>query len=163
MKGYDHMKKFLVFNLFVIFVIIIFIWSIPIINNEIKTVKYGDEFYDSYKQSNMINSIKSYKVLEYSDSKSKVYYISVYNKSESGFVFHFEKSGEKWSMIGYDCIWSETGSAESFIWPYFYHSPEGLIYFMIIVIGCLVATILITLILYIFKSKWEHNFWLLCS
>ena len=52
------------------------IWGVSVLRCEILTNSCGDEFAEGYKQCNMIGDIEYLKVLDYSDSSARVYYVS---------------------------------------------------------------------------------------
>jgi len=103
-------KKFMV-----IVIIIIVMLIVPYIRVEILTLKYGSEFVNLYGASNMIDGIEYFKVMDYSETYAKVYYVSKGRYSGNMFIF-VQKDGH-WILDNWETIWSETGSADSFMWP----------------------------------------------
>ncbi len=71
----------------------------------------------------MIGDIDYLRVLDYSDEFARVYYVSK-NKAV-GDVVAFEKKDDDWLYSRWDTIWSDTGSASSVIWPYWWHFLYG--------------------------------------
>lgn len=67
----------------------------------------------------MIDSIEYLRVLNYNKKKStaKVLYIAAEHSSAN--IFYFKKKNGLWIMDSWDTIWSKTGSADDFIWPYY--------------------------------------------
>lgn len=61
------------------------------------------------------------KVLEYNDQSARIYYI----QNNAGFKIDFIKYNDAWILETWGVLWAKSGSAEAFIWPYFYHSAEG--------------------------------------
>ncbi|MBQ7573975.1 MAG: hypothetical protein IJT23_06915 [Clostridia bacterium] len=56
------------------------------------------------------------KVLKYSSDSAKVYAVSEY---QNGSVYYFKCDSENnWKFDYSDTIWSKSGSADNFIWPY---------------------------------------------
>ena len=101
----------------VIFVLVILALLIvsPYIKSEYLTFKYGHEFNGLELQTNMLDSYKYFKVLEYSEQEAIVFYVS-----DTGDVITFSKeNSEQWSMQEWRTIWSNSGSADSFFWPYY--------------------------------------------
>ena len=95
-----------------VFLLILFT---PYLKAEILTAKYGKEFYGLQKQTNMLNESDYYKVLSYSNDLAKVFYVS-----DTGDLLTFEKdSGGKWKYSEWKTVWSDSGSASEFIWPYY--------------------------------------------
>ncbi|MBQ9536059.1 MAG: hypothetical protein IJU78_09480 [Clostridia bacterium] len=81
------------------------------------TLFYGDEFAKEYTQTGMIDGIEYYRVIEYSNSEAKVIYIIEDHKAAD--MIFFVKNNGKWKLQEWTCLWSKTGSADSFFWPYY--------------------------------------------
>jgi hypothetical protein len=111
------MKKILI----CILIIVLISWLFPFVKNEILTLRYGSEFFGLQKATNMIDDVKYLKVLYYSKEIARVYYFDIYG----GDIIEFIKQDNKWEMNKWDTIWSKTGSADNFKWPYIYHSTGG--------------------------------------
>ena len=79
---------------------------------EYLTSKYGDEFKDGYRQTNMIDSIEYLKVLEYDIQYAKVLYID----GAADYIW-FKKENNQWIMEKWDTVWSDSGSADGITWP----------------------------------------------
>ena len=94
------------------------IWFCSLAKCEYLTYKYGDEFpYSSVQSYTMFRTPDYHKVIQYTDTTAKIYYVS---HGRGGDVVYFkrERVGDAWSFDKWDTIWSGSGSAESFIWPY---------------------------------------------
>lgn len=91
---------------------------IPYIKVEILTYLYGKEFDGLDKQTNMLVGSEYYKVFSY-DSKhfARVYYIDKDHTSRN--LITFTKEDGAWKLYQWDTIWSSSGSADSFMWPYY--------------------------------------------
>ncbi|MBR5310160.1 MAG: hypothetical protein IKU42_03450 [Oscillospiraceae bacterium] len=110
-------KKNIIFIIFIVIVLPLIVWGVSILKCEILTSFYGDEFVNQEKISNTIGKTEYLKVLEYSDSSARVYYIS--HDFLSGEVFTFINENEEWFVDEWEkTIWSKHGSADDFIWPY---------------------------------------------
>ena len=109
------MKK-ICFRIFLAFIVLfMLIWGIAILKCEILTYKYGYQFNTIYQENTMIGEIEYFKVLEYSDTYARVYYVS----KNSGNVLTFSKKSGEWKYDKWEqTVWSKTGSADDFIWPY---------------------------------------------
>ncbi len=90
-------------------------WAGSIIRCEILTSRYGQQFEGLYEQTHMIDEVDYWKVMEYSDSAARVYYVT---KQVYGNIITFEKQNGQWQMKVWECVWSHYGSADDFIWPY---------------------------------------------
>lgn len=92
-------------------------WGISIIKCEILTHRYGEQFSEIYRENTMIGEIDYFKILNYSDSEARVYYVSE-NRS-GGDILIFEKEGDLWVYRSWErTVWSKFGSADGFMWPY---------------------------------------------
>lgn len=96
-----------------IFLLILFF---PYLKAEFLTAKYGHEFDGLQKQTNMLPESKYYRVLSYSYDIAKVFYVS-----NSGDLLIFNKdSNGGWKYSEWKTIWSTSGSAGEFMWPYYH-------------------------------------------
>lgn len=128
------------------------IWFYPYAHNELLTWKYGKEFIGLQESTNMIGEVEFLKVLAYSNNSARVYYVG-----NSGNILSFIKNNNVWQMKSWDTIWSETGSAEAFIWPYFYHSSEGIAVFIFIgFLALLMIVFLYGVVVLLKKIKTHH-------
>ena len=105
-------KTYLIICICFVFLLILFT---PYLKVEFLTMKYGKEFYNLQKQTNMLLESEYYKVISYSKDLAKVFYVS-----DTGDLLTFEKdSSDKWECVEWKTVWSESGSASEFIWPYY--------------------------------------------
>ena len=94
---------------------LLLILFVPYIKAEILTVKYGDEFVGLQKQTNMLSEAEYYRVISYSCDVAKVFYVS-----SSGDLLTFKKDATgAWKFCEWKTIWSDSGSASEFMWPYY--------------------------------------------
>ncbi len=109
------MKKFLLIILAVIFLVFICFWFASYYKYETLTNKYGAPFAELYKETNMIDEIDYYKVMEYSENNATVYYVT---RNAYGNLMYFEKKADQWELKSWITVWSSSGSASGFMWPY---------------------------------------------
>ena len=102
----------------IIVMILLIVLFFPYIKAEYLTAKYGDEFDDGYEQTGMINGIEYFRVVEYNDSKAVVCYI-IENHSSLVKIWFERNDDNVWEEVSWDCVWSKTGSADNFCWPYY--------------------------------------------
>lgn len=91
---------------------------------EILTLFYGNQFEDLYNASGWVDSLTYFKVMKYSKYKADVYYADLDSTDDTTgatFLYHFQKDSGQWVLDSWECIWSEGGSADKFIWPYYFH------------------------------------------
>jgi len=74
----NQMKKFVISIVSILVLCLLLVWIVPYIQCEILTAKYGDEFMDLEKSIQMIDEADYLKVLEYSETFARVYYVSGY-------------------------------------------------------------------------------------
>ncbi len=109
-------KQFYIVSIILLVLFIILgILFFPYLKAEYLTKKYGKEFEHGYEQTRMIESIKYFKVIEYSDSESKVVYIS----EESVNIVIFKREDDQWNLKSWNTVYSWSGSADEFMWPYY--------------------------------------------
>lgn len=108
------MKKIIIMIAVVIAIVVLF-WIGSFIRCEILTAKYGQKFSELYELTNMIDKIDYLKVIEYSGDSACVYYVTKYS---FGNMITFVNHDNNWDMANWETIWSKSGSADGFIWPY---------------------------------------------
>lgn len=109
------MKKMLIIMLIVFLSSPVFIWSASIIKCEMQTFQHWKEFEGLEESTNMISNSETIKVLYYTNMNARVYY----KNREGGDVLKFIKQDGKWVLDKWEkTIWSRTGSADGFMWPY---------------------------------------------
>ena len=108
-----YLKKILLVGVF----LIVFYWGGSILKCEVLTLLHGDEFSIAYKDMTMLGEMDDWKVLQYSDPYARVYFVS--KDRAGGDILSFTKSGDAdWKYVSCDTVWSKTGSAEGYMWPY---------------------------------------------
>lgn len=70
-----------------------------------------------YENIGMIEGIEYYKVMEYTEDEAEVLCVSKGHGSTN--LCKYKKRGNSWCLDEWECIWSKTGSADSFIWPFY--------------------------------------------
>lgn len=88
---------------------------LPYLKVEILTLRYGKDF--ERKEYNMITSISYCKVMEYRKNYAEVLYVS---KGKATIIVKYERDDNgEWVDSYWECIWSSSGSADGFIWPFY--------------------------------------------
>ena len=65
----------------------------------------------------MIGEPAYWKVLSYNEKTARVYFVE--EDGASGNILVFEKQGNDWTYYMWETtVWSRTGSASAFVWPY---------------------------------------------
>lgn len=85
---------------------------------EILTWQHKSEFYSRYDLTGMVDDIEYCKVMSYSKEYAEVYYVT--KDKEAGLLYSLilDENGE-WQLDSWDAVWSKSGSADDFIWPYY--------------------------------------------
>lgn len=81
---------------------------------EILTLLHGHEFKDAYKEDTMLREQSNWKVLDYSATYARGYYVD----EQGGDILEFTRQGDQWAFAKWETIWSKTGSADEIMWPY---------------------------------------------
>lgn len=92
-------------------------WLGSIAKCEFFTLIHGDKFEDGYLETGWFNDIRSFKIIEYSQTEATVYYVDA--DRTVGFTIQFFKNqSNHFEIKSWDTVWSKSGSADGFIWPY---------------------------------------------
>ena len=107
----------------IIFLIVAFFvyWGISVLKCEYLTHKYAHEYVDIVLDGCEPERLDKIKVLNYDDGYVRIYYVlDYYGTTEPGYGFVAEiKNGERIRPdLMDDCVWSDYGSADDFVWPY---------------------------------------------
>lgn len=135
------MKKYKKVFIIVIIVLLPFLiyFLIPYLEVNILTSKYGAEFSSLYSKNGFYNNIEYLKIFQYrgekvdmvylykddlkkeldvlNDDYAVVLYIEENHSSAALFIF-YDANGE-WELSSWDVIWSFSGTADGFMWPYY--------------------------------------------
>lgn len=113
-------------------------WLLPYLRYEYLTLQYGNSFAELQNSTHMIDEVDNLKVLTYSDSHARIYYIG-----NTGDILTFRKVNGSWELEdgSWVTVWSKTGSADGIIWPYFYHSSEGILIFTLLCFSLVIVLI----------------------
>lgn len=97
-------------------------WLSSIAVCEYNTYKYGEIFRnikiqdiggEGYFKDNKM------KILKYHTDNAEVYVVRESELNKVGNIYYFKCDNDNnWEFDYYDTIWSNTGSADKFIWPY---------------------------------------------
>ncbi len=131
-------SKKIVFIISIIFIAVLFIFK-PYYSVYSLTQKYGSEFSELYKDNGFYEDIEYFEVFKYrneevdirclnnkklksalenlNDDYAVVLYVEENHSSASLFIF-FDKDGQ-WELLDWYLVWSYSGSADGFMWPYY--------------------------------------------
>ena len=120
------MKKRIAVILIIILLSPILYWGLSLAKCEILTAMYGHYFDEDSMVISYIGDIDYIKLLEYSENKAKVYYVS--DGKTFGTIHTFSKENGEWCYDDwYWAMWTTNGgNASEFVWPYWWHTlyPE---------------------------------------
>ena len=115
------MKKIKIVVLVIISAFVLY-WIFSIAMCEYNTCKYGEIFRNTKIHDiggeGYLNDC-NIKVIKYNKDYAKVYAVFENAQNEVGLVYYFVKTENgDWVFDYYDAVYSTTGSADGFIWPY---------------------------------------------
>ena len=115
------MKKIKIVVLIIISAFVLY-WISSIAMCEYNTHKYGEIFRNTKIHDiggeGYLNDC-NIKVIKYNNDYAKVYAVFENTQNEVGLVYYFVKTENgDWVFDYYDAVYSTTGSADGFIWPY---------------------------------------------
>ena len=111
------MKKRRKIIIVTIILLIFLFFIIPYVKVECATLLHGDEFSDLYTETHMKDDISYLKVMGYDKKSASIYYVEKEHKG--AILCEFTKQGGEWRLNVWKTIWSKSGSADGFIWPYY--------------------------------------------
>ena len=92
-------------------------WVGSILKCELLTSQYGQQFVGLQEQTHMLGELDYLKVLDYSASAARVYYVG--SNRSGGDILKFTKQDGDWTYLEWEkTVWSKSGSADAFMWPY---------------------------------------------
>ena len=105
-------KRMAIIIIVSVFIIALFF---PYLKAAYLTLLHGEEFEGLELQTHMLNEARYFRVLEYSENEATVFYVS-----DTGDLITFVKNeSDQWTIQCWKTIWSTTGSADEFYWPYY--------------------------------------------
>ena len=116
-------RKRVLFIISAVLMVLIAIWILSLIKNDILTLKYHDDFAQAYTQNTMLGEMEYFKILHCDDNTAEVYYVSQGMKDAN--VLSFENHNGTWTQTSWQTIWSTSGSASGVIYPYWWHFIYG--------------------------------------
>ena len=117
MGDYLIMKRFFIITIFIIVIILLSIWIFAIAKCEYLTYRYGAQFENAYVGHTMFETPDYHKILEYSETRAVVYYVSWFGCGNT-VVFERQDAQSSWEFVSWNTDWSSSGSADGFVWPY---------------------------------------------
>ena len=116
-------RKRVLFIISAVLMVLIAIWILSLIKNDILTLKYHDDFAQAYTQNTMLGEMEYFKVLSCDENIAEVYYVS--KGMTDANVLTFENNNGVWQETSWKTIWSTSGSASGVIYPYWWHFIYG--------------------------------------
>ena len=104
-----------IITILIVFVLLLVIFF-PYLKAEVLTFQHGSEFEGLEQQTKMLAEARYYKVLSYTENTATVFYVS-----DTGDLITFRRDSQgNWQYTDWVTIWSNTGSADEFYWPYYH-------------------------------------------
>ncbi len=123
-------KRIVIWTLALILIFPCLFWCGCLIKNYTLTVMYKDEIHNMQfvGQEEPLPEFDWYRITSYSDEKIEIYFVNTLEKNTDreykfGGKMIFTKTPNGWyhtDMID-SILWSGAGSADNYIWPYWYH------------------------------------------
>lgn len=124
----------------IIIILLIVCLFIPYFVANDLTKKYGAEFSNLYSENGFYSNIEYLRVLQYRDKKVNIYYLDndrlkkeltslgndyavvlyIEENHSSASIFIFYDDEGQWKLSNWNLIWSTSGSADGFMWPYYF-------------------------------------------
>ena len=110
-------KKLVAWVVGIALLVLVICWGISYLKCEALTKKYGYQFEEIYKNHTMFEDPDDIKILEYEKTEAVVYYTT---KGSGGDIVKYCRDREEgqWYFVSWETVWSLTGSASGFVWPY---------------------------------------------
>lgn len=89
----------------------------PYLQAEILTWQHGPAFKDGYQQTGLIAEVEYFKVIKHSTTTAEVFYVSKDHAGGNLLIFSYEEN--QWQLKRWSAVWSKTGSADGFMWPFY--------------------------------------------
>ena len=112
------MNKWIYSIVLIIFVVFLLFWPVSVLKCERLTDMYAHEFSDAREETNLLSECETFKILEYTESYAVGYYITIGSGSGNKLYFERENGQDVWNLSHWETIWSTSGSADGFLWPY---------------------------------------------
>jgi len=146
------MKKRFVITMAIItapILLFVIIWGGAMLHTTILTHRYGHIFeaviMENPETRERVGDAGNLRILSYSATSARIYNVwlnwegSGINHIEiggrhGGAIFEFQMRYGEWQFASQGTTWSEVGSADGIVWPYFYHSVEGRMVFGLVAI-----------------------------
>lgn len=123
-------KRSIVCLLVFIFIIPVFVWGGALVKNVVLTAIHKDKIenmqFIEYEEP--LPEFDWYRVTSYSDSTIEIYFVNTYDKGtdreyKTGGKMIFSNTPNGWyhTDMAESILWSGVGSADDYIWPYWYH------------------------------------------
>jgi hypothetical protein len=124
--------------------LLILFWCFSMAKVVLLTIKYEDMYPCPVEIVSMCGDADYIRVLKHTETSAEVYYVDTERTVGSTAIFAFQNGN--WLFQEWRTIWSSTGSSSEYVWPFFYHSTEATLVFIIIGLPILVVIIVLFLL-----------------
>lgn len=98
--------------------LLVLFWGGSLLRCEVLTHRYGQEFQRAWADHTMIGEQAQCKVLAYTDTYARIYVVEEGRNSGNLLEFTKAEDSTRWDFQSWETVWSATGSADGFLWPY---------------------------------------------
>lgn len=107
-------RKYIIITILILSIVLI---AFPYIKVEIHSYMYADEFKDIINENSMFNDYEYYKVMNYKKYNAEI--LCIAKNHTASFLIYFDKQEGSWYLDDWKCVWSKSGTADGFIWPFY--------------------------------------------
>ena len=129
-------KRSIIYTLVLILIIPVVMWVGALAKNYMLTVMHKDQVeniqFSIYEEEPYL-WLDWYRITSYSEEKIEIYYVNEFDDYKMGdrviesykiggkVTLYYESSGWYHTDLVESILWSGSGSADNYIWPYWYH------------------------------------------
>lgn len=123
-------KKIIIWIFVLILIIPILVWGGGLAKNGMLTVLHKDKIENMQfiESEDALLEFDWYRITSYSDSAIEIYFVNTLGKGTDGEYkiggkMSFSKTPDGWNYtdMAQSILWSGAGTADNYIWPYWYH------------------------------------------
>ncbi len=115
-------KKIVKWSILILLLSFLLIWTISLARNRILTELYGDEIANlNFYETEEVPHYDWFRILSYSETRIEVYFVNELENYEVGGIAIYTCNPYGNWFHQDNVLWSTAGTADTLIWPYFYH------------------------------------------
>ena len=115
-------KKIVKWSLLVLLLSFLLVWGICLAKNRILTELHGDEIANlNFYETEEVLHYDWFRVLSYSETEIEIYFVNELETYEVGGIVTYSCNPYGEWFCQEEVLWSTAGTADTLIWPYWYH------------------------------------------